>query len=95
MNVPDCAMPVLSMFRSVLSTPTYHRLCVLMLAAVLTTGRHIITNLIRTVPYQAHGRIVISSGVFSASVVGVGTGLRTDHVPARPSGPARASAFGG
>jgi hypothetical protein len=39
MNVPTCAMPVLSMFRPAFSTPTYHRLLVLVLAAILTTDR--------------------------------------------------------
>ena len=55
MNVPACAMPVLSMFRPAFSTPTYHRFLVLVLAAVLTTGRRTVTNLLRTVPDQAHG----------------------------------------
>jgi DDE superfamily endonuclease len=55
MNVPACAMPVLSMFRHAFSTPTYHRFLVLVLAAILTTGRRTVTNLLRTVRYQAHG----------------------------------------
>jgi DDE superfamily endonuclease len=65
MNIPACAMSVLSMFRPVFSTPTYHRFCVLMLAAVLTTGRHTITNLLRTVRYQAHGHVSSYHRVFS------------------------------
>jgi hypothetical protein len=55
MNVPACAMPVLSLFRPAFSTPTYHRFLVLTLAAVLTTGRRTVTNLLRTVRFQAQG----------------------------------------
>jgi hypothetical protein len=57
MKLPACAMPVLTMFRPVFSTPTYHRFLVLVLAAILTTGRRTITNLLRTVQYQAPGHI--------------------------------------
>src|SRR5262245_59140424 len=57
MNVPACAMPLLSMFRPTFSTPTYHRFLVLVLAAVLTTGRRTVTNLLRTVRYQAPGHV--------------------------------------
>jgi hypothetical protein len=57
MNVPACAMPVLSMFRPAFSAPTYHRFLVLVLATVLTTGRRTITNLLRTVHYQAQGHV--------------------------------------
>jgi hypothetical protein len=57
MNLPACAMQVLTMFRPVFSTPTYHRFLVLGLAAILTTGRRTITNLLRTVQYQAPGHI--------------------------------------
>jgi DDE superfamily endonuclease len=65
MNIPAWAMPVLSMFRPVFSTPTYHRFLVLALAAVLTTGRRTITNLLRTVRYQAHGHVSSYHRVFS------------------------------
>jgi hypothetical protein len=57
MNIPTCAVPVLTMFRPVFSTPTYHRLLVLALAAVLTTGRRTVTNLLRTVRAQAPGHV--------------------------------------
>jgi hypothetical protein len=57
MHVPACAMPVLSMFRPTFSTPTYHRFPVLVLAAVLTTGRRTVTNLLRTVRFQAPGPV--------------------------------------
>jgi hypothetical protein len=56
MNVPACAIPVLTMVRPACSTPTYHRFLILVLAAVLTTGRRTVTNLRRTVRYQAQGQ---------------------------------------
>jgi hypothetical protein len=55
MNVPACVRPVLSMFRPTFSTPTYDRFLVLAVAAVLTTGRRTVTNLLRTVQVQALG----------------------------------------
>jgi hypothetical protein len=55
MTVPTCAMPVLTMFRPAFSAPTYHRFLVLALAAVLTTGRRTVTNLLRTARYQTQG----------------------------------------
>ena len=57
MNVPTCAIPVLTMFRPAFSAPTYHRFLILGLAAVLTTGRRTVTNVLRTVRYQAPGHI--------------------------------------
>jgi hypothetical protein len=65
MNVPACAMPVLSMFRPAFSTPTYHRMLVLALAAILTTGRRTVTNLIRTARSQAPGHVSSYHRVFS------------------------------
>ena len=57
MDVPACTIPVLSMFQPAFSTPTYHRFLVLVLAAILTTGRRTISNLIRTVRYKAPGHV--------------------------------------
>src|SRR5215211_5464375 len=57
MNVPACAVPVLTMLRPAFSTPTYHRFLVLMLAAILTTGRRTVTNLLRTVRSQGQGHV--------------------------------------
>ena len=57
MNVPACAMPVLSLFRPAFSAPTDHRFLVLVLATTLTTGRRTITNLLRTVRDQAQGHV--------------------------------------
>jgi hypothetical protein len=50
-------MPVLTIFRPAFSTPTDHRCLVLVLAAILTMGRRIITNVLRTVQYQAQGHV--------------------------------------
>jgi hypothetical protein len=65
MNVSACAMPVFTMFRLAFSTPTAHRFLVLALAAVLTTGRRTVTNLLRTVRAQAPGHVSSSHRVFS------------------------------
>jgi DDE superfamily endonuclease len=65
MNLPASAMPVLTMFRPAFSTPTYHRFLVLALAAMLTTGRRTITNLLRTIQYQAQGHASSYHRVFS------------------------------
>jgi len=65
MNVPDVAGPVLSMLQPTFSTPTYHRCLVLMLGAIVTTGRQTITNILRTVPPDAKGHISSYHRVFS------------------------------
>ena len=91
MHVPACAMPVLMMFRPAFSAPTYCRFLVLTLAAVLTTGRRTITNLLRTVRSQALGHMSTYHRVFSQrrwSAWALAHALITfllDHVV--PSGP--------
>jgi hypothetical protein len=65
MTVPACVIPVLTMFRPVFSSPTYHRFLILVLAAILTTGRRTVTNLLRTVRYQAQGHTSSYHRVFS------------------------------
>jgi DDE superfamily endonuclease len=65
MNIPVWAMPVLTMFRPALSTPTYHRFCGLGLAAVWTTGRRPVTHLLRTVRAKAPGQMSASHRGFS------------------------------
>jgi hypothetical protein len=65
MNIPACVMPVLTMFRPAFSTPTYHRFCMLVLAAVLTTGRRTVTNLLRTVRGKTPGHMSSYHRVFS------------------------------
>jgi DDE superfamily endonuclease len=65
MDIPAWTTPVLTMFRPMFSTPTYQRFLVLVLAAVLTTGRRTITNLQRTVRSQAPGHVSSYHRVFS------------------------------
>ena len=57
MQVPACAMPILSLWRPAFSTPTEHRFLIQTLAAVLTPGRRTVTNLLRTVRAQAPGHV--------------------------------------
>jgi DDE superfamily endonuclease len=65
MKVPDFAAPVLGRFQPTFSTPMYHRFLVLMLGAILTTGRQTITNILRTVHPYAKGHISSYHRVFS------------------------------
>ena len=65
MNIPTWAMPVLTRFRPAFSTPTYQRFLVLVLAAVLTTGRRTISNVLRTVHEKAPGHMSSYHRVFS------------------------------
>jgi len=53
------------MFQPTFSTPAYHRFLVLVLAAVLTTGRRTISHLVRTVRYKAPGHVSSYHRVFS------------------------------
>jgi DDE superfamily endonuclease len=53
------------MFRPAFSTPTYHRFGVLLLAAVLPTGRRTVTNVLRTVRGTAPGHMSSYHRVFS------------------------------
>jgi hypothetical protein len=53
--IPNFAQPVLSCFAPVFYHPTYQRFLVLLLAAVLTTGRRTVSNLLRTADGLAHG----------------------------------------
>jgi hypothetical protein len=54
-TLPDFARPVLSSFAPVFYHPTYQRFLVLLLAAILTTGRRTVANLLRTVAGLARG----------------------------------------
>jgi hypothetical protein len=65
MNVPDFALPILTIFQPAFSRPTYNRFLVLLLGALLTTGRRTITNVLRTVRQQAPGHVSSSHRVFS------------------------------
>jgi DDE superfamily endonuclease len=53
--IPEFARPVLSSFAPVFYHPTYQRFLVLLLAALLTTGRRTVSNLLRTAAGLAHG----------------------------------------
>jgi hypothetical protein len=53
--IPDFARPVLSSFAPVFYHPTYQRFVVLLIAAVLTTGRRTVSNLLRTAGELAPG----------------------------------------
>lgn len=65
MRLPDVAVPVLSMFQPAFATPTYHRFLVLLLGAILTTGRQTITHILRTVHHHATGHVSSNHRVFS------------------------------
>jgi hypothetical protein len=65
MSLPDFAVPILTLFRPAFARPTYNRFLVLLLGAILTTGRCTITNLLRTVQHQAPGHLSSYHRVFS------------------------------
>jgi hypothetical protein len=53
--IPEFAQPVLSSFAPVFYHPTYQRFLALLVAAVLTTGRRTVSNLLRTIAPLAPG----------------------------------------
>ena len=53
--IPSFARPLLDRFAPVFFQPTYQRFLVLLVAAILTTGRRTVSNLLRTVPGLAPG----------------------------------------
>src|SRR3954452_14767856 len=53
--IPSFARPLLDQFAPVFFQPTYQRFLVLVVAAILTTGRRTVSNLLRTVPGLAPG----------------------------------------
>jgi hypothetical protein len=55
LTLPEFTQPVLSLFAPVFYHPTYQRFLVLLLAAVLTTGRRTVSNLLRTASGLARG----------------------------------------
>ena len=65
MTIPAGVMPVLTRLRPAFSTPTSQRCGVLRLAAVWTTGRRTITNVLRTVREKAPGHRSSYPRVFS------------------------------
>lgn len=54
-NIPTLAMPVLLNFAPAFTQPTFRRAVVLLLAALVTTGRRTVHNLLRTVGILAPG----------------------------------------
>jgi hypothetical protein len=55
LTLPEFARPVLGSFAPVFYHPTYQRFLVLLLGAILTTGRRTVSNLLRTAAGLAHG----------------------------------------
>src|SRR3954468_6606584 len=53
--IPSFARPLLDQFAPVFLQPTCQRFLVLLVAAILTTGRRTVSNLLRTVPGLAPG----------------------------------------
>ena len=53
--LPEFAQPILGLFAPAFYHPTYQRFLVLLLAAVLTTGRRTVSNLLRTAAGLARG----------------------------------------
>jgi hypothetical protein len=91
MRRPDCAVPVLSTFQPAFSTPTDHRFLVLVLGAIMTTGRQTITNIVRPMRHHARGHISSDHRVFSPRRWSAGelarrllAWLLTDVVPTGP-----------
>jgi hypothetical protein len=54
-SIPALALPLLHELAPLFTQPTWRRGQVLLLAAVLTTGRRTVANLLRTVAALAHG----------------------------------------
>ena len=53
--IPEFAQPVLCSFAPAFYEPTYQRVLVLLIAAILTTGRRTVSNLLRTAAGLAKG----------------------------------------
>src|SRR3990172_82795 len=64
-SIPPAAEPLIREFAGAFTQPTYHRFVVLLLAAILTTGRRTVTNLLRTVSTLAPGHPSSYHRVFS------------------------------
>ena len=63
--IPSFAQPLLDQFAHVFLQPTYQRFLVLLVAAILTTGRRTVSNLLRSVPGLAPGHPSSYHRVFS------------------------------
>ena len=67
MILPSEAQPLLVALAPAFTAPTFPRLTLLMAAAVLTTGRRTVTNLLRTLSPFCHGHPTSYQRVFSAA----------------------------
>jgi hypothetical protein len=67
MILPSEASPLLAAFAPIFCQPTYQRLITLLTAAILTTGRHTIANLLRTLGSRATGHRASYQRVLSAA----------------------------
>ena len=65
MSIPSAVEPLLLQFSLAFTEPTFQRFSVLMLSAILTTGRRTISNLLRTAPALAPGHASSYHRVFS------------------------------
>lgn len=54
-RIPKAAEPLIREFAEAFTRPTSRRFVVLLLAALMTTGRRTVTNLLRTVSVSAPG----------------------------------------
>jgi hypothetical protein len=54
-NIPDDALPTLSLFAPAFTQPTFGRARLPAVACILTTGRRTVCNLLRTLGHQAQG----------------------------------------
>src|SRR5258707_15801218 len=61
------ALPILAMFSPAFNPPTFQRAQLLAVAAILTTGRRTVSNLLRTVKHLAHGASSSYHRVLSAA----------------------------
>jgi hypothetical protein len=64
-SIPRAAEPLIQQFAPAFTRPTYQRFVVLLFAAILTTGRRTVTNLLRTVQSLAPGHPSSYHRVFS------------------------------
>jgi hypothetical protein len=65
LTIPEFAQPVLGLFAPAFYHPTYQRVLLLLLAAILTTGRRTVSNLLRTAAGLAKGDASSFHRVFS------------------------------
>jgi hypothetical protein len=91
MTLPPEADPLLLALAPAFTNPTYHRFATLLVAAILTTGRRTVANLLRTLRQLAPGhptdyRRVLSRAPWSGVALGCAvTRFLLDHV--LPAGP--------